>query len=428
MNENEQLLKFINNGTSPFHTIETTCDILDNADFTRLDMASNWELNLGGKYYTTVYDTSLFAFTIGNILDDIPALRIACAHTDSPCLRVKPVTDSIDKDYIKINTQVYGGMIPETWFDRPLSIAGKITLASDDIFHPTTMLIDFKHPLLTIPSLAIHLNNKSGESKNIDYQTELVPIAGMINDAFNKDNYFLSFLAQENGVHVEDILDFDLYVYNQERGTTLGINDELLSGPRLDNLTSVNALIEGLILGTRADSINLIALYDNEEVGSRSKQGADSSITNIILDKIYAGLGMTPQTMYNSILSGLMLSADVAHAYHPNYPSSYDPKNTCKLNEGIAIKLNPTQKYATDTEAVGIIIQLCKAYNIPFQKYVNRSNIPGGSTLGSIASSWLPIRTVDLGVPILAMHSARELMGTEDQKSLNRLMTAFFSE
>lgn len=426
MNEIDQLLKFISNGTSPFHVIETASDILENAGFTRIDLSSPWELSLGNSYYTVAYGTSLFAFTIGNILDTIPSIHMASAHTDQPCLRIKPVPESKTRHYLKINTEVYGGAILNTWFDRPLSIAGKVCLASDDILNPSTLLVDFEHPVLTIPSLAIHLTGKDDNAQP-DKQTQLVPIAGIINDELNNDNMFLTALAQELGVQAEDILDFDLYVYNQESGTCLGLNDEMISSPRLDNLTSVNALLDGIILGNSADSINFIALYDNEEVGSRTKQGADSFLTNIILEKLYTSLGFTTTTMYNSITSGLMLSVDVAHAFHPNYPAKYDPDTLCELNAGVAIKINSSQRYATDTQAIASIVQLCKAFNIPFQKFVNRSNIPGGSTLGSIISSWIPARTVDIGVPILAMHSAREVMGAEDQKSLNLLLTAFFS-
>lgn len=426
MNENDQLLRFIKNGTSPYHVIETTCDILDNTGFQKLDLSGDWDLVLGKNYYTTIYGTSLVAFTLGHILDDIPLLRIASAHTDQPCLRIKPVPQSLTKHYVKINTEVYGGAIISTWFDRPLSIAGRVTLASDDIFNPTSQLIDFKHALLTIPNLAIHLDHNKN-TNDIKKQTELSPIIGIINDELNTDNYFMTFLAQELGVPLGDILDFDLFIYNQEIGTVLGLNDEFFSSPRLDNLTSVNALIEGIIAGTREDSINMICLYDNEEVGSRTKQGADSYITNMILSKIYASLGMDQTLLFNSILNGFMVSADVAHGYHPNYTDKYDSNSFCELNKGIALKLNSSQRYATDSQAIATIMQLCNSYNIPYQKYTNHSDIVGGSTLGSISSSWLPMKTVDLGVPILAMHSARELMGTEDQKSLNRLITAYFS-
>lgn len=425
MNEIEQLLRFIKNGTSAFHVVETTCDILDNADFKKLEFTDKWDLTLGSNYYTVPYGTTLFAFTLGHVLDDIPDLRIATAHTDQPCLKIKPIPQSLHKHYLKINTEVYGGPNLMSWFDRPLSIAGKVSISGGDTFKPLTQLVDFKHAVLTIPSLAVHFN---AEHKNPDKQTELVPIAAIINDEFNKDNYFLSILAQELAVHVEDILDFDLCVYNQEQGGTLGLNDEMISAPRLDNLTSVNSLIDGIIRGTSSHALNIIALYDNEEIGSRSKQGADSALTNIFLEKLYTSLGYTKETMVNSILSGLMLSTDVAHAYHPNYASQYDPDVYCELNKGVAIKTNACQRYASDTEAVASLIQLCKYYNIPFQRFVNRSNIAGGSTLGSIISSWLPMRTVDIGIPILAMHSARELMGSEDQKSLNRLITAFFSQ
>lgn len=427
MNHSQQLIQFIKKATSPFHVVAQSEEFLKQAGFTSLSMDESWTLSKGGKYCTQLYGTTLFAFTVGKSLTNNHTFRIAAAHTDYPCLRIKPCPDFWEKDYLRLNVETYGGLIKNTWLDRPLSIAGKISLKSTDIFHPSIRLVDFNRPLLTIPNLAIHLNREVNKGVELNNQTEMLPLLAMAGEELNRDHCFLDFLSKELKTSPEDILDFDLYIYNYEECSRLGMNEEFISGPRLDNLTSVLSCLNGIIGDSMSDTINVIALYDNEEIGSRSKQGADSIITNLLLGKIYDGLGLSSIQLYNTILKSHMLSIDVAHGYHPNFPRKSDPAGPVIINKGIVLKMNSSQRYATDTEAIGAIIQLLDGYSIPFQKYVNRSDITGGGTLGSLTSSWLPMKTVDLGVPILAMHSARELMGAKDQKYLNRLAEVFFT-
>ncbi|MBQ8730097.1 MAG: M18 family aminopeptidase, partial [Lachnospiraceae bacterium] len=320
------------------------------------------------------------------------------------------------------------------WLDRPLGVAGKVSLKGEDIFKPVTRIIDFARPLVTIPNLAIHLNKDMNKGVELNKQTDMAPIIGILNDTLNKDSFFIDTLTSHLQVAKEDILDFDLYLYPTETGTTLGIDNEFISSPRLDNLTSVYSCLYAITdafcpVDCRreiSNRINLIALSDNEEIGSRSKQGADSMIANIITNKIYKCLGFEDTVMYDSIMDGILVSADVSHAFHPNHENKNDPSMICELTKGIVLKFNSSQKYASDTEALAIAVGLCEAYNIPYQKFANRSDTTGGGTLGSIASKWLPMKTIDLGVPLLAMHSARELMGAEDQKALNRFIHDFF--
>ncbi len=422
----EKLLQFIKNATSPFHVVKESISILENDGFKPLDFTKPWELTVGSSYYAAPYESTLFAFTIGSELCSEPTLRIAAAHTDHPGFRIKPIAEITEHNYLKVNTETYGGVILNTWLDRPLSIAGRVSLKSNDIFKPIIRLLDIKEPVLTIPNLAIHVNREVNKGVELNKQTDMLPILAMMNDSLNKDSYFISYLATQLQVDVSDILDFDLYVYNAEDGCVLGINQDFISAPRLDNLTSVYALLEAITTTKRNDGVNLIALFDNEEIGSRSKQGADSILTNILLEKIFFSLGMDRTTLYEIIMRSIFLSVDVAHGLHPNYPSKYDPINVAQLGDGIVLKIDSTQKYASDTEAIAIIIQLCLAHNIKYQKYVNRSDMTSGSTLGSIASAWMPMKTVDLGIPLLAMHSARELMGAADQGELNQLIQAFF--
>lgn len=429
MNATNSLLNFIKYATSPFHVVNKSISILKEHGFQHLDLGTKWTLKKGGCYYTKVYDSTLIAFVIGEHLSNTPMLRLAAAHTDFPCFKVKPNAAITEKNYVKLNTETYGGAILNTWLDRPLSIAGKVSLKSDSVFHPRICFIDFNQNLLTIPNLAIHMNRDINKGKELNKQTELLPLIATLNDTLKKDDFFINYLASKMNVRVTDILDYDFYIYNKEEGCTLGIDQSFISAPRLDNLTSVYGLLTGITASQlNPNALHCIALYDNEEIGSHTKQGADSIIMNFILEKIFDSLNKSKTTLFNSISKSVLLSADVAHGYHPNYSSKSDLTNKPCLNHGIAIKINANQKYASDTEAIAIVQQLCQKYNIPYQKYVNRSDMIGGSTLGSITSSWLPMKTVDLGIPLLAMHSARELMGTSDQNTLNRLMEAFFKE
>lgn len=423
-----ELLDYIEKATSPFHVIEESAAFLRENGFEELNMGSLWNLEKGGHYYTTLYGTTLYAFTLGKDLDlsGEPAFHIAAAHTDYPCLRVKPNPEMSDKNYLKINIEPYGGLIRNTWLDRPLSIAGKVALKSDSIFKPETRLVDFRRPVVTVPGLAIHMNREVNKGVEINPQTELLPLLATMEEGLNKDSFFMDFLAKELGVETSSILDFDLYIYNAEAGCKIGMKEDFISAPRLDNLTSCAACLNGIVNQSKEDQINVIALFDNEEIGSRTKQGADSVNTNVLLEKIYAALGKDSVSLYSAVMNSFMISIDVAHGYHPNYGGKNDPTNVTQLNEGVILKLNSNQRYATDTEAVASIQQLCESYDIPYQKFVNRSDVAGGGTLGSLTSSWLPMKTVDMGVGLLSMHSARELMGMKDQDSLNRLVTAFF--
>jgi len=280
--------------------------------------------------------------------------------------------------------------------------------------------------MLIIPNLSIHVNKDVNKGVELNRQIDMLPLLSMANEDISEEQFFLGLLAKELGIEKSRILDYDMYIYNREDGSFVGANDDFVSCPRLDNLTSVWSLLKGIHTGRRKEGINLIALFDNEEIGSRTKQGADSSLLTIILEKIVTGLGFAKDSLYRELTDGFLLSVDVAHGVHPNHPEKYDPTNYTALNEGIVLKIDSNQKYTFDTEAVAIVQQLCEAGGIKYQKFVNRSDMPGGMTLGPIISSWLPVKTVDIGIPLLAMHSSRELMGTKDQAYMNALIKTFF--
>ena len=447
-NASKRLADFIKKAVSPYHTVEESRKLLEAAGYKDLQLSEDWKIEQGGKYYVIPFKTSLFAFNIpaNNTAKSSTAKRkesfdkkngsihITAAHTDFPCLHIKPVAELEQRGYLRVNTEVYGGPILNTWLDRPLSIAGRVLLKSDDIYAPREIIVDFKRPVLTIPNLAVHYNREVNEGVKLTKQNDMLPLLGMLNDKLNKQSYFIDMLAKEIKEKKENILDFDLYVYNAEEPAFIGLDKEMLSAPRLDNITSCLALVEGLIGADKESkngALNVIALFDNEEIGSETKQGADSELLRLILRKIYkssAGLKNVDEiTLDTDLRNGFLLSVDVAHALHPAKGEKYDPVNNMRMGDGVTLKLSANQRYTYDGVAVASLQQLCDKYGIKYKKFVNNSDMPGGGTLGPIISSHLPMYTVDIGVPILAMHSARELMGASDQDELVKLITAFFS-
>lgn len=427
MNYIEQLDELVAASVSPYHCILAASDQLKAAGFQELPLAGSWELAKGGAYYVNAFDSTLIAFTVGEELGEIPSLRLAASHTDWPCLKVKPSPEVTSLKYGKLNVEVYGGPLLGTWFDRPLSMAGKISVLGDSPMNPKTLFVNFSRPVLTVPNLAIHMNRNANEGVPINAQIDMLPLITRITDDLNKDSFFLDALAKEAGVKKEDILDYEICIYNWESGSLLGLNEEFYSAPRLDNITSVHACLNGIIKSQRKTGIHAALFYDNEEIGSRTKQGAASSLAEHILEKICLSLGYDREAFLNGLLDGFLLSMDVAHAIHPNHSEKCDIKNQILMGDGVAIKLASSQAYATDAFSTGIIEGICRKSDIPYKKFSNRSDVKGGSTLGSISSAILTMRTVDVGVPILAMHSAREVMGTSDQEALVKLAEEFFN-
>lgn len=419
--EIKQLCKMLEKSVSPFHAVFEAVKQLDKAGFEELVPDGEWKLCNGKGYYVKVYESALIAFRIGEERKKGDMLRIEAAHTDWPCMKIKPCPEK-KGGYAQLNTEVYGGPILNTWLDRPLSIAGRVAVQGKHIFEPELMLVDFKRPVCVIPNLAIHMNRKVNEGVELNRQVDLLPLFG----GKKGENWFLELLAEELSVKAEDILDYDLNLYNMDKPVRVGADEDMLLSPRIDNITSVQASVSALIRSRRKDGISVIALFDNEEVGSKTKQGGDSLVLSLMLEKLYLALGGSREEYLNAVAGGMLLSVDVAHAIHPNHPEKCDITNQIFLNEGVALKLSGTQRYATDCQAIAIVEQLCRKNKISYKKFANRSDIPGGSTLGSLASSLLPMKTVDMGVPVLAMHSACETMGIKDYENLCRLMELFF--
>ncbi|MCR5734654.1 MAG: M18 family aminopeptidase [Lachnospiraceae bacterium] len=473
MNYSDRLLDFIEKAVSPFHAVKQTEEELNQAGFKELKSDESWSLENGGKYYVNHHGSTLFAFTLGKKDPTSGNLRIATAHSDFPCLRIKTNPDIKSDGYASLNIEVYGGAILNTWLDRPLSVAGRVAVKSDDVLHPDMRLIDIHRPVLTIPNVAIHINRDVNKGYELNKQKEMLPMAGILPSALAKSrdcgkacsdagsacaggmisgseaedqgafgaelsdeqkkaldkDYFLNFLAHELKVKKEDILAFELCAYNCEKGCFVGINDDFISAPRLDNMTSVVSDIVGITEASRDTGVNVMAIFDHEEIGSKTKQGAGSMALSNLIEKIYSALsGLSGQELFrNRLADALLLSVDVGHAFHPYMSDKYDPVNRSLLNSGVVVKEAASQSYATDSEAIAVIMGMLKKFGIPYTAFVNRSDGTSGSTLGSIASSYLPILTIDVGVPLLAMHSARELMGAKDEDALCELLKAFYS-
>lgn len=430
-----QLTSYLDQGITQYHAAQFVSRQLADAGFVRLAFDEPFQITGGGRYYVMPYESVIFAFMVGEIIRD-GSMHVACAHTDFPELKLKSHPQMIcagRRSMVQVNVEPYGGMLKRTWFDRPLGLAGKVLIKTEDPYAPKQMLFDSQEPWMILPSLAPHMD-RDIEKKELDVQKEMIPVclAGM-NTPCDED-MLMKAIADKMGITASDILDYDLYLYNKEPACYVGIDGRMLSSARIDNLASVAALTEGLIVASgqeetapKTADVNLIALFDNEEIGSRSKQGADSMLFSWITEKIYENPLFQNVNYKNAMAKSMMLSVDGAHALHPNYKEKTDPTNPVYLGGGIVLKTSASQRYVTDSRACAIVTALCDKYDIPVQKQVNRSGMPGGQTLGPIASSYLPLLAADMGIPMLAMHSARELCHESDYEALRQLMKVWFS-
>ena len=369
MNEQTVLFDLLKEGVSPAHVVKSCEKRLEDAGFEKIAYEKEWNLKAGGRYYVDHHDTTLFAFTIPEDemkKEEKPAVRIAAAHTDFPCLRIKPSCDVVTNRYAQVNIEVYGGAILNTWLDRPLGVAGRVAVRGNDPFVPEMKYFASEKNLLTIPNLAIHMNREVNKGVELNKQIDMIPVAGLLAEEEKNADYFLSFLAKELSVAKEDILDFELSVYCKEQPEYVGVADDFISSPRLDNLTSCAALVSGILDAERKDGINLIALFDHEEIGSRSKQGAGSILLHDMLLRILAECG-AKESAQELLYQSMLLSVDVAHGLHPNQAGKMDITNKPVLGSGFCIKEACSQSYATDCEAIAIIQQICDLKKIPYQ-------------------------------------------------------------
>jgi len=424
-----EVIEFIDESPSTYHVVKNCSDILDENGFERIMPREKWEIKKGGKYFLKKSSSTIIAFTVGEDFDVKNGFKIFGAHTDSPCFRIKPNPEIITENVVRLNTEVYGGPILSTWFDRPLSIAGRVIVKGKNSFFPRTVKIKIDEPLLTIPNLAIHQNREVNNGVKIDKQNDVLPMISLINKNFEREGYLERIILEKTGIKKEDIIDFDLYLYATEKGCLLGANEEFMSSPKIDNLASVYTGLIGLLEAEEnQDRINIFVAFDNEEIGSATKQGADSNYLLNTLERISLVLGLSRGDFLQMLESSYILSADAAHAAHPAHLGKTDPTNRGRINEGISIKISAKQKYTSDGYSIAVIKQLIEGTEIQIQPFVNESNELGGSTIGPISSTHLDIDGVDLGVPMFAMHSVRELCGIFDVFYLKELAKEFFSK
>lgn len=428
MSNTRQLLDFINKSKTAFQGAYEVKNILDQNGFTEIKESDCWNLSKGDKHYIIKNDSAVIAFEVGSGEIEEDGFRLIGAHTDSPGFRIKPSAEmTVENNYVKLNTEVYGGPILSTWFDRPLSIAGRVTLKSDNVFKPETRIVDVNKPVLIIPNLAIHMNRSVNEGYEFNKQKDVLPLLTLCNEKLEKDNYLVNLLAETLNVEASEILDFDLFLYEYAEGTLVGLNEELISCGRLDDLWMVFAGLKALTESSNIKSTKVLVALDNEEIGSLTSQGANSSILENILERIALGLNKDREGFRRALSNSVMISADLAHAIHPNYTEKCDPTNRPLLGGGPVIKIAASGSYSTDSFAAGIFKGICEKAEVPYQVFVNRSDMRGGTTIGPITAAKLNIPVIDMGAPLLSMHSIRELASVKDNEYTIKAFTEFFN-
>lgn len=428
-----RLLKFLDASPVNFLAARNIACELEQNGYRRLDPQQPLgELKAGDKVYVTKNESSVYAFHLGRKPLAETGFHMICAHSDSPTFRVKPHAEMTGEGgLVRLNTEVYGGPILSTWFDRPLTLAGRVIVRGKDAMSPETMLMHVRRPLLQISNLAIHFNRQVNDGVKLSKQKDMLPLLGLINDELEQGNLLMNVIVEElskqRPVSHEDILDFDLYLADTQPACTFGVHDEFISSGRLDDLSMCFAGLEALIAAPESDTTQVLAIFDNEETGSQTKQGAGSPFLASMLMRIARQQSGTEEAYWQAVERAFMISADNAHAFHPNYAEKYDPTNHPMLGGGPAIKFNASQKYASDAVSAAIFAEICRKAGVPCQRFVNHSDVAGGSTLGNILASTVPLRGVDMGNAILGMHSCRETGSAADHEYCVRAFTEFYS-
>lgn len=414
----EQLFDFLAASPSCYHAVQAIAERLERNGYTQLREQDAWALTPGGKYFVTRNGSSLLSFRIPQ---SAPAgFLMAAAHTDSPTFKIKHNPEKKSGPYVQLSTEKYGGMLMGTWFDRPLSVAGRVVTAKDGKLE--TKLVDVDRDLAVIPSVAIHMNRAANDGFKFMANVDTLPLYGMQESSGS----FRSIVAKAAGVQEDEVLGEDLSLYVRTRGTCLGAKNEFILAPRLDDLGCVFGLLEGFLAAKASGSVPVFCAFDNEEVGSETKQGAASTFLYDTLTRLCAALGMDGSEYRRLVAGSFLVSCDNAHAVHPNHGEFADRNHTARMNGGVVIKYNANQRYTSDAVSAGIFRRICESAGVPVQYYANRADMPGGSTLGNISNTQVSLNAVDIGLAQLAMHSPFETAGAADTASLVKALTAFF--
>lgn len=428
------LLDWLDKSTCNFTAVRNMREVLDESGFKRIDERDEWNLERGGKYYMTKNGSALFAFIIGQGNPAEDGFRIISAHSDSPCFKIKPNCEIYgDGGVVKLNVEKYGGGILYTWFDRPLSISGRVATRGVDWEHPREYVVDLRQPVATIPHLAIHFNREVNEGNKLSVQKDMLPVLGYftpeeIEEQKRHGGLVRVLVARQLGISPEDIIDYELALYPAEKARIIGVKGEYFQSGRIDDLSMAYAGLQAMLdeHETVTAATRVLAVFDNEETGSGTKQGAHSPVLRNILERICLQLCKTREDFFRAVASSFMISADDAHAWHPNYSEKYDPTNHPVMGGGPVVKINANCKYMSDSRGAAVFNELCRVAGVKSQYFVNHSDSAGGSTLGNIATGQLDIDGVDVGNAIWAMHSAAETASVDDQVAMVTAMRQFF--
>lgn len=426
MSSGQKLLDFIQNSPSCFHAINNIKGQLEKNGFSELKEDTVWKLEEGKKYFVIRNGSAIISFTVP--CKNFQGFLMTASHSDSPSFKIKENPELKSEGIVSLNVEKYGGMLINPWFDRALSIAGRLIVSEKGRdFSFKSILVNFDRDLLMIPNLAIHMNRDANDGHKVDVQQEIRPIISS-----NEDFSFKKLLAKEAGVKEEEILSYDLYLYNRDKGSFWGEKKEFISSPKLDDLECAYTTLQGFLKvvkeesGDGGRSVLIHAVFDNEEVGSQSRQGAASTFLYDTLHRINESFGRSEQEYLAALAKSFLVSADNAHAVHPNYVSKADPVNKPGVNEGIVIKFNAAQKYTSDGVSAGVFKKICEKAKVPYQIFTNNSNIAGGSTLGNISNSQVSVLSVDIGLAQWAMHSPNESAGAKDVEYMEKAIAQFY--
>lgn len=419
------LLQYLNESPTAYHAVENAAALLREQGFQELKETESWSLKKGGKYFVIKNNSAVIAFAVGKGDLAKEGFRIIGAHTDSPCLKIKPGACSVTPDgYVKVNVEIYGGAILNTWFDRPLAMAGRLIVKEDGALREKLIQID--KPVFLIPNLCIHFHRDVNEKGAYNKQTDMMPLFCMKKEDINKEDYLRNLIREEAGIEKTELVDYELFLYEYQKGIFTGKNQEFISASRIDDLSMVYAGLCALTEAKTGTGCRVLAAFDNEEVGSTTAQGANSGLLRELLNRICNNLGLMDEGYFQAIANSTSISADLAHAVHPNYGDKHDTETRPVLGGGPVIKYSASQRYATTAMSAAYFVEACERAGVPCQKFVNRNDIVGGSTIGPALSGLTTIPTVDIGAPILAMHSIREFGAVEDMVNTELAFRAYY--
>lgn len=413
----QELIDFINNSPDCFYAVSNIRKLLLQNGFTELHENEKWSVESDKAYFVIRNMSSVIAFRMPK--NKPSGVMICASHSDAPAFKLKPNAElECENHYLKLNTEGYGGMIDSSWFDKPMSLSGRICVKSADGIEQKLVNVD--RDLMLIPNLAIHMNKDINKGYEYNHQKDLLPLMGSHN------GQLADVISDYAGVDFKDISGFDLFLYNRTQGCIWGAENEYFSAPRIDDLQCAYATLKGFLDAHNTSSIQMYCVFDNEETGSSSKQGAKSDFLFGTLERIFFACGYVCEDYRRALANGFMISADNAHAVHPNHPEKSDPTNRVYMNEGVVIKHNANQAYTTDSVSEALFKAICEKANVPCQAYTNRSDMRGGSTLGNLSNNSVSLNTVDIGIAQLAMHSSYETAGTKDTKYMIDAIKAFY--